>query len=125
MRFGQTRLEVSDTGFFWICVACCRSVSFANEKIPSIPHHVRPHAFPNNGRVRTIHYEYLYKDGILNDNQYEYETVGHPFLYQLGQTIYQHELARKRKHHPDLKRFEVSCEKPENDARPVVRDVDN
>ena len=68
---------------------------------------------------------YVNSDGILNDNQYEYETVGHPFLYQLGQTIYQYELARRRKHHPDLSRFKVPYEKRLNDARPVVRDVDN
>ncbi len=68
---------------------------------------------------------YVNEDGILNDNRYEYESVGHPFLYQLGQTIYQYELARKRKHMPDLGRFELSYEKRRDDGRPLVRDVDN
>jgi len=31
---------------------------------------------------------YVNKDGILNDNVYEYDSIGWPFMYQLGQTIY-------------------------------------
>lgn len=68
---------------------------------------------------------YVNRDGILNDNHYEYESVGHPFLYQLGQTIHQYELARKRRYPPDLGRFKVSYEKRLDDARPLARDVDN
>ncbi|MFN8345370.1 MAG: serine hydrolase [Spirosomataceae bacterium] len=68
---------------------------------------------------------YVNSDGILNDNQYEYESVGHPFLYQLGQTIYQYERSRKRKNAPDLSAFQIPYEKRQNDSRPTVRDVDN
>ncbi|WP_428662726.1 serine hydrolase [Runella sp.] len=68
---------------------------------------------------------YVNSDGILNDNKYEYESVGHPFLYQLGQTIYQHELKRKRKAVPDLSAFKIQYEKRLNDNRPVIKDVDN
>jgi hypothetical protein len=68
---------------------------------------------------------YVNSDGILNDNKYEYENVGHPFLYQLGQTIYQYELARKRKNAPDLSAFQMHYEKRLNDSRPTVKDVDN
>lgn len=68
---------------------------------------------------------YVNRDGILNDDIYEYESVGHPFIYQLGQTIYQHERTRKRPHVPDLKAFEMTYEKRLNDGRPVVKDVDN
>jgi len=35
------------------------------------------------------------KNGIFNDDVYEYEEVGIPFLAQLGREIYQHELKRK------------------------------
>ncbi|MFK5098385.1 hypothetical protein, partial [Klebsiella pneumoniae] len=35
-------------------------------------------------------------DGIYNDDKYEYESVGYPFLKNLGQAIYQYELKRKR-----------------------------
>ncbi|AKD56770.1 serine hydrolase [Spirosoma radiotolerans] len=68
---------------------------------------------------------YTNSDGILNDDKYEYETVGHPFLYQLGQTIYQHELNRKRTHVPNLNPFRIPYEKRTNDNRPIIKDVDN
>ncbi|WP_448698971.1 serine hydrolase [Mucilaginibacter sp. AW1-3] len=45
------------------------------------------------------------EDGILNDNKYEYATVCLPFMKNLGQVIYRHELQRKKKHLPDLSRF--------------------
>ncbi|MEX0274641.1 MAG: serine hydrolase [Flavobacteriaceae bacterium] len=35
-------------------------------------------------------------DGIFNDNQYEYEEVGIPFLAELGRHVYQYELQRKK-----------------------------
>jgi len=68
---------------------------------------------------------YTNNDGILNDDKYEYESVGHPFLYQLGQTIYQHERKRKRKYRPNLNQFRIPYEKRANDNRPTVKDVDN
>lgn len=68
---------------------------------------------------------YANSDGILNDNKYDEDTVGHPFLYQLGQTVYQYELGRKRTYAPNLSRFNISYEKRMNDTRPVVKDVDN
>jgi len=36
------------------------------------------------------------KDGIFNDDNYEYEEIGIPFLAQLGREIYDYELNRKR-----------------------------
>ncbi len=68
---------------------------------------------------------YVNRDGILNDDAYEYENIGHPFLYQLGQTIYQYELNRKRTHVPDLSAFQIQYEKRLNDGRPAIKDVDN
>ena len=35
------------------------------------------------------------ENGIFNDNEYEYDEVGIPFLAQLGREIYNYELARK------------------------------
>ncbi len=35
-------------------------------------------------------------DGIFNDDNYEYDEVGIPFLAQLGRELYQYELQRKR-----------------------------
>lgn len=69
---------------------------------------------------------YVNRDEILNDNQYEYETVGWPFLYDLGQTVYQYELQRKRKYLPDLQKFKIRYEQRDpNDTRPSIRDADN
>ncbi|WP_211229838.1 serine hydrolase [Olivibacter sitiensis] len=70
---------------------------------------------------------YVNEDEILNDGKYEYEEIGHPFLYQLGQSIYQYEIARKRKYLPDLNRFKVTYEKRKQDNRPTLREkeVDN
>lgn len=81
--------------------------------------------FKNNIEYMLTATVYVNRDGILNDNQYEYESVGHPFLYQLGQTIYQYELTRKRPHKPDLRVFKIQYEKRMKDNRPTVRDVDN
>ena len=49
-------------------------------------------------------------DGVYNDNQYDYESVGFPFMERLGQLVYDYELNRERKYLPDLKafRFEYS-----------------
>lgn len=45
------------------------------------------------------------EDGIYNDNIYEYKTVTHPFMKNLGQVIYQFELTRKKLFAPDLGKF--------------------
>ncbi len=47
------------------------------------------------------------EDGIYNDGKYEYKTVCYPFMKNLGQVIYQHELKRKKKHLPDLSKFRM------------------
>ncbi len=44
-------------------------------------------------------------DGIYNDGKYEYKTIGYPFMKELGQMIYNHELKRNRKFKPDLSDF--------------------
>jgi hypothetical protein len=48
---------------------------------------------------------YCNKDGILNDDIYEYETIGFPFMKNLGQLIYGLETKRPRKIIPDLSPF--------------------
>jgi hypothetical protein len=51
---------------------------------------------------------YVNRDGVLNDNKYEYEETGHPFFREIGNIIYQYELKRERKQAPDLKRFQLT-----------------
>lgn len=81
--------------------------------------------FRNNIEYMLTATVYVNSDGILNDNKYDEDTVGHPFLYQLGQTVYQYELGRKRQYRPNLSQFRLSYEKRIDDKRPVVKDVDN
>lgn len=45
---------------------------------------------------------YCNSDGILNDDKYDYATVGLPFMKNLGRVLYDYELKRKRKTKPDL-----------------------
>ena len=44
-------------------------------------------------------------DGIFNDDQYDYDTVGFPFLAKLGRTTLEFERKRKRLGSPDLDPF--------------------
>ncbi len=52
----------------------------------------------------TIH---VNEDGVYNDDQYEYESVGLPFLSKLGRVIYEYEKKRPRQYPPDLSKFKV------------------
>ncbi len=69
---------------------------------------------------------YVNSNETLNDNTYEFETIGQPFLYQLGQTIYNYELHSKRNNQPDLSDFRINYNhRNPNDTRPSVKDADN
>jgi hypothetical protein len=69
---------------------------------------------------------YVNSDDILNDNKYDYDSIGWPFLYEIGQTIYQYELKRKRMFRPRLDKFMIQYEhRNKNDVRPSIKDVDN
>ena len=48
---------------------------------------------------------YCNADGILNDDHYDIDSIGLPFMKHLGEVIYQQELKRERKYLPDLKEF--------------------
>ena len=45
---------------------------------------------------------YCNSDGILNDDKYDYSTIGLSFMKNLGKVIYDYELNRKYKIRPDL-----------------------
>jgi hypothetical protein len=69
---------------------------------------------------------YANADGILNDNKYEYDSLALPFLYRVGQDVYQFELFRKRKFQPDLHDFQIKYDRRDPaDKRPSIKDVDN
>lgn len=46
------------------------------------------------------------KDEIFNDDKYEYDEIGFPFLAKLGRLFYQYELKRSKKYLPDLSKLE-------------------
>lgn len=48
---------------------------------------------------------YCNSDGVFNDDKYDYDTIGFPFLKNLGKVIYEYELTRVRKKQPDLSDF--------------------
>lgn len=56
---------------------------------------------------------YVNEDQIFNDDQYEYEELGLPFLAEVGQAIFEYELARERKYPPDLSKFKMTYDKDE------------
>lgn len=69
---------------------------------------------------------YANEDDILNDNNYEYESIGHPFLYALGQSIYQYELNRNYQRKPDLSDMIIRYDRRDpSDKRPPLKEVDN
>jgi hypothetical protein len=50
-------------------------------------------------------------DGIFNDDKYDYETIGKPFMKNLGRTVYEYELSRTKKYKPDLSPFLIDYKK--------------
>lgn len=48
------------------------------------------------------------EDGIYNDGKYEYETVCYPFMKNLGRTIYEYELTRKKPQQANLSRYKLN-----------------
>jgi hypothetical protein len=56
----------------------------------------------------TIH---VNADGVFNDNQYEYDSIGYPFLGHLGRAVYDYELRRPLRRRPDLGKFMLDWKK--------------
>jgi hypothetical protein len=54
---------------------------------------------------------YVNSDGIFNDNKYDYDTIGYPFMANLGKAVYEYELSRPKKFVPNLNRFKVLYDK--------------
>jgi beta-lactamase class A len=54
---------------------------------------------------------YCNKDGVLNDDKYDYDAVGYPFMKALGEMIYKHEVKREKPVLPDLSEFKFEYDK--------------
>jgi len=68
---------------------------------------------------------YVNSDGVMNDNKYDYDNIGYPFLYKLGQSVYNYELKRNKKYKPDLSGFNIHYQKRKDDGRPAIKEIDN
>jgi hypothetical protein len=64
--------------------------------------------FKNNIEFMLSATIYTNENETFNDNNYEYEEIGLPFLQDLGEVIYEVELQRQRQYQPDLSRFRFS-----------------
>lgn len=49
-------------------------------------------------------------DKVFNDDSYDYDTIGFPFLARLGRAVYQYELKRERKGKVDLEQWKKAVE---------------
>ncbi len=54
---------------------------------------------------------YCNADGILNDDEYDYDNIGFPFMKNLGKAFYNRELKRKKNIIPDLSAFMFTYDK--------------
>ena len=69
---------------------------------------------------------YVNSDGVVNDSKYDEETVGFPFLRELGRLVYNYELTRKRPYRPSLNLQGIQYEKRNPaDNRPTIKEADN
>jgi cell division protein FtsI/penicillin-binding protein 2 len=50
-------------------------------------------------------------DGVINNDNYAYDSIGYPFMKNLGRVIYDYELSRKRNHIPDLSQFKMTYDR--------------
>jgi hypothetical protein len=81
--------------------------------------------FKNNVEFMLTATIYVNADGILNDDKYEYESIGWPFMYKLGQAVYTHELDRVKRYKPDLSSFRLEYRVRKEDTRTLIKEVDN
>lgn len=50
---------------------------------------------------------YCNSDEVFNDDKYDYDTIGFPFMAHLGKVIYDYELKRQRTFKPNLSKFKI------------------
>ena len=115
----------ADTASYW--PAYCKFLLFGSEK-GNLPKNIR--VFNKVGDAYgqlldvayVVDYEkgvefflsavmYCNSDGILNDDKYDFETIGFPFMKNLGQVIYDLEVKRQKKHLPDFSEFKFNYDK--------------
>ena len=109
----------ADTAAYW--PAYCKFLMYGSEK-GNLSNHVRIFNKVGDayGQVLDVAYVvdyakkiefflsaviYCNSDGVLNDDKYDYKTIGLPFMKNLGQVMYDYEATRAKKHLPDFTDF--------------------
>jgi len=117
----------ADTAAYW--PAYCKFLLFGSEK-GALPNNIRSFNKVGDayGQLTDVAYIvdlekniefflsatiYCNSDGILNDDHYDYEAIGFPFMKHLGQVIYEHELKRKHVLQPELKELIFEYDRPQ------------
>ncbi|HET9058154.1 MAG TPA: serine hydrolase [Chitinophagaceae bacterium] len=107
--------------------AYCKFILYGNEK-GKLPKHIRIFNkvgdaygflsdiayvadFENNIEFMLSAVIYCNSDGIFNDDVYDYDSIGFPFMKNLGKVIYEYELKRVRKSLPDLSNLRFDYDK--------------
>ncbi|TAJ65145.1 MAG: hypothetical protein EPO58_02555 [Chitinophagaceae bacterium] len=54
---------------------------------------------------------YVNRDGVLNDDKYEYNEIGYPFFKEIGEILIAYDRNRKRRFVPNLKAFRFTYNK--------------
>lgn len=107
--------------------AYCKFILFGAEK-GKLPENIRSFSKPGDayGHLLDVAYIvdfknkieffvsaviYCNSDGILNDDKYDYDSIGKPFMKNLGKVIYDYELQRVYKQRPDLSPLLFSFDK--------------
>ena len=115
----------ADTANYW--PAYCKFLLFGQEK-GSLPENIRIFNKTGDayGHMLDVAYVvdqknkieffvsaliYCNSDGILNDDQYDYEKTGLPFMKNLGRVLYDYELKRGYKVKPDLSHLKFTYDK--------------
>jgi beta-lactamase class A len=112
---GETDFPTYDTAVYYDTY--CKFLLFGSEKAARIPQPVKMYNKVGDayGFLLDVAYirdsktgvefmlsavMYCNKDGILNDDKYDYDELGFPFFKYLGELIYSYEKSRKRKYKP-------------------------
>lgn len=117
--------DYTDTTAYWD--AYCKFVLYGSEK-GSLPRHIRIFNKVGDayGFLLDITYVldfekkvefflstimYCNSDGIFNDDKYDYDNVGFPFMKHLGRVIYDYEVQRPKQYLPDLTAMKLIYDK--------------
>ena len=119
---GESNYPNYDTANYWNTY--CKFLLFGSEKV-TVPSNIRifnkvgdaygfltdiAYVIDTEKKIEFMLSATIYcnSDAVFNDDKYDYEKVGYPFMKHLGQLIYDYELKRKRKYQPHFDEFIIN-----------------